>query len=358
MSQQRMAGSQGFKQGMNRAARPKGESDNYKTGGSHLMGSASYDRQMGRESRSQQQQAAASTQSNIGAYINVSNSANQSNGNFASDVANKYTSQAREQSSESLSRDKGYADRRMQSNSNFANQAQEKAFNKDRGFGENQSYNNSQFAKSEARDADKRNEGFSGQRRQDNTQYAASQAESANRANQGFSSQRNTDNANFANSQAQRASDRNQGFSGQQISQGGDYANNQAARAADRNKGFGANTFNKYQGLATKSRESNTDAATRFANNSMNKYITGNRQNQSVNTQQLDQQVRQQPIVDKAYSDVQGLNTYGDLYSYGRGGLPNFTRPAAPKPIETPDFEAIGDKYTDKMDEYKLWLTR
>lgn len=249
-----MAGGPEFKAGMQKASRPRGETDNYKQQGSHLIGAGAYDRQVKRESDSFDNSAVSGSRGaeNIAAYANVSKQATAANGSFSVDSSNKFTNAARDQSN--------------------TNKQQEAASN--------------------------------------------------------FSGQRVTDNANFANSQAERAAERNEGFA---MGITNDYINNAKAH-----------------------REDNTAKATQFANNTVSKYMNYNKGNQANNVQALDTVVRQAPIVDKAYSDVQGNNTFGDMYAYGRGGLPTFKVPKPPSKIESPDFGGMYDKTKKDLNEIEV----
>ena len=89
MSQQRMAGSQGFQSGMKKAA-----------GGPQLIGADAWDRQVGRESAQKDNAAVQGSTgaSNLADYINVSKSATQGNNSFSIDNANKYVNNSRDQS--------------------------------------------------------------------------------------------------------------------------------------------------------------------------------------------------------------------------------------------------------------------
>jgi len=246
-----MAGSEGFKQGMNNAGRGRGrhqETDNYKTQGSHLIGGGAYDRQLRREGGGGG--GGGNTMNSIQNYINVSKSATQGNSNFSVDSANKFTNNTRDQSNVNKQENQGFSDNRINNNTNFANA--------------------------------------------------------------------------------------------------------QANRAAQRNEGFAMNTTNNFVNNAKDHREENTALATQFANKTVNKYMEMNKGNQSTDVGALDRNIRKAPLVDKAYSDVQGLNTYGDLYSYGRGGLPGYKQPDKPNPVEQPDFEGMSEKYINKIDDYKI----
>lgn len=246
-----MAGSQGFKQGMQNASKPKHrETDNYKMQGSHLIGGGAYDRQVSREDAGSNSGAQSSSTNSLQDYINISKSATQGNGDFSVDSANKFTNNTREQSNVNKEQNKGFSDNRI------------------------------------------------------------------------------TNNSNFANSQQDRQAVKNEGFTMNHVN----------------------NTVNNAKGH----REHNTGNAQQFANESVQKYLNTNKANQSVNVNALDSNIRKAPMVDKAKSDLQGLNTYGDMYSYGRNNLPSYNMPDPMEGVERPDFDGMYDKVRDDIDGVKL----
>jgi hypothetical protein len=146
--------------------------------------------------------------------------------------------------------------------------------------------------------------------------------------NEGFSSARREDNVNFANKQMDNNMERNEGF------------------AMGTTKNFMAN--------AKESREDNTAKATAFADRTVDKYMQKNKDNQAINVGALDQQVRQAPITDKAYSTVQGNNTFGDMYSYSKKELPAWQTGSPMKETETPDFQGMYNQTKNDLDKYKV----
>lgn len=146
----------------------------------------------------------------------------------------------------------------------------------------------------------------------------------------------------------------NAGFSDKRVSNNVNYANRQMDNNMARNEGFAMTTTNNFVNNSKNHREDNTAKATQFANQTVDKYVAKNKDNQSVNVEKLDQGVRSQPIVDKAYSTVQGLNTYGDMYSYGRNELPAWKQGEPMKGVEQPDFKGMYDQTKKDLDEYKI----
>ncbi len=247
MSQQRMAGSQGFQQGMQNASKPRGGGN-----GPKLIGADAWDRQVGRESAQKDNSAVQGSTgaSNLADYINVSKSATQGNRDFSIDSANKYVDNSRSQSNTNKQQNAGFSDNRV------------------------------------------------------------------------------TNNVNYSNEQMD---------------------NNMA-----RNEGFSMATTNNFVNNSKNHREDNTSKATTFANQTVDKYIAKNKGNQSSNVSQLDQTIRSAPINDQAYSTVQGNNTYGDMYSYGRKELPGWKQGEAMKGQEMPDFNKMYKQTRDDLNDYKI----
>ena len=114
------------------------------------------------------------------------------------------------------------------------------------------------------------------------------------------------------------------------------------------------NTTNNFVNNAKHHREDNSAKAAHFANQTVDKYIAKNKANESIDVGKLDQTIRKAPIVDNAYSTVQGNSTYGDMYAYGRKELPGFSMPDPMKGVESPDFSGIYDKTKKDLDDYKV----
>ena len=179
-------------------------------------------------------------------------------------------------------------------------------------------------------------------------------SKSATQGNNSFS----VDSANkFTNNTREQSNvnkSQNAGFSDNRVSNNVDFANKNMDNNMARNEGFAMTTTNNFVNNAKNHREDNTQKATQFANATVDKYIAKNKNHQSTNVGALDQNIRQAPIVDKAYSTVQGNNTYGDMYSYGRKELPGFSMPDPMKGVEGPDFRGIYDDVRDDLDKYKV----
>jgi len=125
MSQQRMAGSQGFKSGMKKAA-----------GGPQLIGAGAWDRQVERESAQKDNAAVQGSTgaANLADYINVSKSATQGNKDFSIDNANKYVNNSRDQSKINKKDNEGFSDKRREGNVDFANKQMDNNMARNEGF--------------------------------------------------------------------------------------------------------------------------------------------------------------------------------------------------------------------------------
>lgn len=198
------------------------------------------------------------------------------------------------------------------------------------------------------------NAAISGSTGASNLQSYINVSKSATQGNQNFSVDSANKFTNNTRDQSNVNKQQNAGFSDQRINNNSNFANAQQDKAFAKNEGFAMNTTNNFINNAKDHREENTQLATQFANQSVSKYMNMNKGNQTTNTEALDRTIRNAPIVDKARSDVQGNNTYGDMYSYGRGGLPGYTQPSDPSKIEQPDFDKQSDKYTDQISKFKI----
>ena len=198
------------------------------------------------------------------------------------------------------------------------------------------------------------NPAVSGSTGASNLQSYINVSKSATQGNQNFSVDSANKFTNNTRDQSNVNKQQNAGFSDNRINNNSNFANAQQDKAFAKNEGFAMNTTNNFVNNAKGHREDNTAKATQFANQTVDKYIAKNKANQSTNVGALDQTIRKAPLVDNAYSQVQGNNTYGDMYSYGRGGLPGYTQPDNPSKIEQPDFEGMSDKYTDQISKFKI----
>lgn len=132
MSQQRMAGSQGFKQGMQNASKPRGG----RAGGPQLMGAGAWDRQVERESAQKNNAAVQGSTgaANLADYINVSKSATQGNQDFSINNANKYVDSSRSQSKINKEDNAGFSQQRVENNVDYANVQMDNNMRRNEGF--------------------------------------------------------------------------------------------------------------------------------------------------------------------------------------------------------------------------------
>jgi len=198
------------------------------------------------------------------------------------------------------------------------------------------------------------NAAVSGSRGAENIAAYANVSKSATQGNGNFSVNSANKFTNNTRDQSNVNKEQNKGFSGNRVTNNVNYANSQMDNNMSRNEGFALGTTNNFVNNAKNHREDNTAKATQFADQRVDKYIQKNKQNQTVNVAELDKQIRSQPITDKAYSDVQGNNTYGDMYSYGRNELPDWNRGESMQGVEAPDFKGMYNQTKDDLDDYKV----
>ena len=198
------------------------------------------------------------------------------------------------------------------------------------------------------------NAAISGSRNAENIQAYAKASKQATAANGSFSVDTGNKWSSAGRDQKLQNKEDQKGFSDNRITNNVNYANAQRDNNLKKNEGFAMNLTNNYINNAKEHREDNTTKATAFADRTVNKYIELNKGNQTTNVAALDQTIRQAPMVDKAKSEVQGLNTYGDMYRYGREQLPNYTQPNDPKEVKTPDFKGIYNDTRDDINSIKI----
>ncbi len=188
----------------------------------------------------------------------------------------------------------------------------------------------------------------SGSRGAENIAAYANVSKQATSANGSFSKDQADKWSNSARDQAnvnkQQEADSN--FSGQRIENNVNYANENRKNNISNNEGFSMNTTNSFINNAKDHREDNTAKATEFADRTVDKYLHKNKQWQTTDVAKLDQTIRQAPLVDEANAKKSGLNTFGDMYSYGRNKLPKWTPSDSPNKVEQPDFKGMYDQTT------------
>ena len=198
------------------------------------------------------------------------------------------------------------------------------------------------------------NSAISGSRNAENIQAYANASKQATASNGDFSINAGNKWASAARDQKNMNKYEQKGFSDNRINNNVNYANSQQDRNLRKNEGFAMRTTNNFVNNAKAHREDNTAKATQFANNTVQKYMSMNKGNQVTNVAKLDQGIRQAPMYDKAKSEVQGMKTYGDMYRYGREGLPNFQPGGDAAPVETPDFRGIYNDTRDDINNIKI----
>lgn len=174
-----------------------------------------------------------------------------------------------------------------------------------------------------------------------NIQAYANASKQATASNGDFSINAGNKWVNNSREQSTTNKEQNAGFSDNRINNNVEYANAQQDRNLAKNEGFAMNTTNQFVNNAKDHREDNTAKATQFANATVDKYIAKNKANQAINSQALDNQIRKNPLTDRAYSTQQGLNSYGDMYRYSKTSLPGWNMPAPMEGVKDPDFKGM-----------------
>ena len=91
-----------------------------------------------------------------------------------------------------------------------------------------------------------------------------------------------------------------------------------------------------------------------FAGSVANKYISNAARTNPVNIEALDRSIRSRPLYHEAKGKLEDLNTFGDMYRYGREELPEWRQPTPMEGVESPDFEGMYDKTKEDLDKYKV----
>ncbi len=90
------------------------------------------------------------------------------------------------------------------------------------------------------------------------------------------------------------------------------------------------------------------------ASSVVNKYIQNAARTRPVDIQALDKQIRSAPLYHEAKGRMEDLNTFGDMYRYGREQLPEYKQPDPMKEVESPDFGDMYNRTKKDLDEYKV----
>ena len=72
--------------------------------------------------------------------------------------------------------------------------------------------------------------------------------------------------------------------------------------------------------------------------------ISRARMNESLDINAMDKRIKDREMYSRAKADVMGANIFGDMFNFE---APKFQMPTPEKPVETPDFEKMYDKYSD-----------
>lgn len=200
------------------------------------------------------------------------------------------------------------------------------------------------------------NAAVSGSRNADNIAAYANASKQATSSNGNFSQDQYNKWTNSAREQSNtsKQQEANSNFSGNRITNNVDYSNTKRKENIANNEGFAMGMTQDYMNMAKDSREQNTAQAQKFANTTTQKYLDMNKENQVVDLGKLDQLVRSAAGRDEAKSKAQGLYTYGDMYSYSKKELPQWSAPPESKPVKGPDFDKMYDKVTGDINSITI----
>ena len=90
------------------------------------------------------------------------------------------------------------------------------------------------------------------------------------------------------------------------------------------------------------------------AGNVANKFIQNAARSNPINIEALDKSIRSRPLYHEAKARLEDLNTFGDMYKYGREELPSWKQPTPMEGVEAPDFEGIYDRTKKDLDDYRV----
>ena len=90
------------------------------------------------------------------------------------------------------------------------------------------------------------------------------------------------------------------------------------------------------------------------AGNVANKYIRNAARTNPINIEALDKSIRSRPLYHEAKGKLEDLNTFGDMYRYGREELPEYKMPTPMKGVDGPDFEGIYKGIKNDLDKYEV----
>ena len=100
--------------------------------------------------------------------------------------------------------------------------------------------------------------------------------------------------------------------------------------------------------------QDNSSNSAGFASGVANKYISNAARTNPIDIVALDKSIRSRPLYHEAKGRLEDLNTFGDMYRYGREELPEWRQPDPMEGVEAPDFEGIYDKTKKDLDKYKV----
>ena len=124
-----------------------------------------------------------------------------------------------------------------------------------------------------------------------------------------------------------------------------------------RDLGFADYSEGSYKGAPSMKGNSDlfeNDTSGGDASGIVNKYTNMASRDNPINVEALDRNLRRGPLYHEAKAELEELKLYGDRYRFARENMSDFKRPAPMEAVEKPDFGAIGDKYTSKIEDLKV----
>ena len=124
-----------------------------------------------------------------------------------------------------------------------------------------------------------------------------------------------------------------------------------------RNSGFTNDSQGSYKRALDMKRNSDifrNEPGGNDASGIVGKYINSAKQNNPINVEALDRNLRRGPLYHEAKAELEELKLYGDRYRFAREESPDFQRPDPMEEVEKPDFDEIGNNYIGKIEDLKI----
>ena len=116
------------------------------------------------------------------------------------------------------------------------------------------------------------------------------------------------------------------------------------------NGGYGSSSSSSPSSGSSGSSSSSSDSSF-DAMGVANKYIQNAARLNPIDVEALDKQIRKAPLYHGAKAELANLNTFGDMYSYGRRELPDWKQPTPMEGVEAPDFSEMYERTKADLDD-------